>query len=123
MAKKKLLRFPKTVKPCTLEGNDKIYDELVKAYQKKIGIMNPKHPDWDKFLERMEGKEGCNFKKNKKGQFSWTCRGGRDKTLATKILKSMQKKDKNIDIPTTLAYFDSRGGHCDCEIVFNVATN
>ena len=27
----------------------------------------------------------------------------------------------NIDIPASIKYFASRGGFCDCEILFNVA--
>lgn len=26
----------------------------------------------------------------------------------------------NVDIPATLAFFQSNGGHCDCEILMNV---
>lgn len=84
--------------------------------------MSPKHPRWRNFIRRLEGREGCNFREKKPGDatsITWRCRGGHDKTYATAILK----KVGGIDIAGSLAYFDDHGGHCDCEIVFNVSTH
>jgi hypothetical protein len=38
------------------------------------------------------------------------------RTLAIRILSSMPK----IDVERTLAYFNTKGGYCDCEILLNV---
>ena len=71
------------------------------------------------FLKRLEGKEGCNFRKDKKGETIWKCAGGMDKSLSKRILDSMgisethQKK--------FLDKCHKLGGHCDCEILFNAA--
>ena len=79
--------------------------------------MSPKHKDWEKFCELLEGKEGCNFKKNKNEKINWKCKGGNDKSYATAILTKYFPK---IDLKKTLKYFDDNGGYCDCEILFNV---
>jgi hypothetical protein len=77
--------------------------------------MTPRHPLWKKFAERLDGPEGCNFK-DINGKFTWSCKGGMDKSKAKAILESMA----DIDVEKSLAYFDEHGGHCDCEILFNV---
>ena len=84
-------------------------------------IMNKKNPRWDEFLCRLDGKEGCNFRKIKgKDGLTWTCDSkDRGRPLATKILKAMGLTDK--EIKGSMKYFDDNGGHCDCEILFNVA--
>jgi len=83
-------------------------------------IMTPEHKDWEKFCELLEGKEGCDFTQkdpNDIKTLTWKCKGGNDKSLATKILK---KHFPNVDINKTMKYFEDNGGHCDCEILFNV---
>lgn len=79
--------------------------------------MTPKKPRWSEFITRLEGKDGCNFSKDKDGKIRWDCKGGRDKSFAIKILQSMG----NIDIANSLKYFEENGGYCDCEIYFNIA--
>lgn len=82
--------------------------------------MDPSHPLWEDFLERLEGPEGCDFKKDeKKERITWKCLGGNDKTFAKKILKNMGLTDD--EIIGSCEYFHDHGGHCDCEIIFNVA--
>ena len=81
-------------------------------------ILTREHKNFKKFCDLLEGKEGCNFHKGHKGIMVWECKGGMNKSLATKILK---KHFPNVDIEKTLTYFESKGGHCDCEIIFNVA--
>jgi hypothetical protein len=82
--------------------------------------MDKKNPKWKAFIKRLEGPEGCNFKETgKKDDFTWTCAGGKDKTLATKILKDMGLSEA--DIAASMEYFEDNGGYCDCEIIFNVA--
>ena len=78
-------------------------------------VMTPEHPRWEEFCNRLAGPEGCDFQKKPDGNTTWKCAGGTDKTFATKILKAM-----HVDMAASLAYFDEHGGHCDCEILFNV---
>ena len=80
-------------------------------------IMSPLHFRWQEFCARLEGPDGCDFKKDENGDFTWKCGGGMDKSKAIAIMESMG----NIDIEKSCAYFDAHGGHCDCEILFNVA--
>lgn len=83
--------------------------------------MTPQHPLWEEFVRRLEGPKGCNFKKDKKGKVTWTCKGGTDKSKAKAILESMVRESMaNIDVEKSLAYFEEHGGYCDCEILFNV---
>jgi len=79
-------------------------------------IMTRKHSKWEEFCARLEGEEGCDFKKNEEGRVTWKCGGGNDKSFAIAILKEMG----NIDIDASISYFDEHGGYCDCEILFNV---
>jgi len=80
-------------------------------------IMNPKHPRWQEFIDRLQSKEGCDFKEDDKGKVTWKCKGEQDKSFARKILSKM---GKTIDTDGSLKYFEEHGGYCDCEIVFNV---
>lgn len=79
-------------------------------------IMNPDHPRWDEFCERLGGPEGCDFKEDKDGKITWKCAGKTDKSFATAILKTMPE----ISVEKSLAFFEGSGGMCDCEILFNV---
>ncbi len=80
-------------------------------------LMWPGHSRWTEFRQRLEGPDGCDFKKDENGKITWRCKGGKDKTLATEIMQSMG----DVDIPASLAYFEQLSGFCDCEILFNVA--
>jgi hypothetical protein len=73
----------------------------------------PGHPRWMEFLQRLCGPEGCNFTETR-----WTCFGGDDKRFSRGILAEMGLSSPAIAI--SLAYFEDHGGHCDCEVVFNV---
>ena len=82
--------------------------------------MAREHPRWEEFLARLEGPEGCNFRQadpNDIETLTWDCNGGKNKDYAKKILAEMG----GIDIDESLKYFDLNGGHCDCEILFNMA--
>ena len=79
-------------------------------------IMRPAHWRWREFIERLEGPEGCDFRKDAAGKIAWRCAGGHDQSLSRAILETME----GIDVEGTLAYFSAHGGHCDCEVVFNV---
>lgn len=71
----------------------------------------------DEFFSRLEGEEGCDFKKDEKEETTWKCKGGNDKSKAIEILKKMGISEK--DMIEFLCLCDRYGGHCDCEILFN----
>ena len=83
-----------------------------------LGIMTMENPRWEEFVERLEGPEGWNFQEDGKGGYTWKCKAGMDKSLAIAILKKMGLVPS--ELSPTLDYFDANGGHCDCEILFNV---
>jgi len=83
-------------------------------------IMTINHPSWKHFVKLLEGKEGCNFRKDTKGEVKWKCKGMHNKDLAKNTLK---KHFPGIDIKKSMEYFEKHGGHCDCEILFNVEDN
>ena len=82
-------------------------------------ILTPKHPYWRRFIRRLEGPEGCDFRQDEDGKFTWRCAGGTDQSLSRAILEQLP----GIDVEGTLAYFSDHCGHCDCEVVFNVAVD
>jgi hypothetical protein len=55
---------------------------------------------------------------------TWRCdgdgTGDSDPTLVHRCAKQAMAEMGNIDIEGTLAFFREHGGHCDCEIMFNV---
>jgi hypothetical protein len=77
-------------------------------------IMTPAHPQWNAFMTLLTGEEGCNFQKGKKGP-RWLCAHGFEFTRAI-----LSKHFPQVDIEESLKSFQSHGGYCDCEIVFNV---
>jgi hypothetical protein len=87
------------------------------------GVMTPDHPQWRDFVALLEGPEGCDFRDipptspGGEGSFIWRCGGGRDKSKAIDIL---MKHFPGVSVDQSLSYFDAHGGHCDCEILFNV---
>ena len=76
--------------------------------------MKPDHPKWSEFYRRLEGPDGCNFRER-----TWDCTAESDRPHARKILTAMGFTQ--VQIEATLHYFSSKGGVCDCEILFNVA--
>ncbi len=87
--------------------------------QVKTQVMTTKHPGWKRFCRLLGGPEGCNFRNDKNGQRRWKCAGGNSQVLAKKILKKYFPK---VNITKSCAYFSRNGGHCDCEILFNVGS-
>ena len=70
-------------------------------------------------MGRLTGSEGCDFKQkepNNPKTATWLCEGSINRLFAKVILEKMG----NIDIEASFKYFEDNGGHCDCEIVFNV---
>lgn len=80
-------------------------------------IMSPGHKDWKKFYALLEGPEGCDFKEDESGEVTWKCKGGMNKTKAKRILRYFFP---SCDVAESVKLFDEHGGHCDCEILFNV---
>ena len=80
-------------------------------------MMAPEHPDWEAFLELLEGPEGCDFHEDPVAGATWKCSGS-GFALATQIL---ERHFPEVDLAETLAYFETCGAFCDCEILFNVA--
>jgi hypothetical protein len=71
----------------------------------------PRHPRWEEFLDRLCGPEGCAFAETR-----WTCYG--DQRFSRRILAAMGLDEREIAI--SLAYYRDHGGHCDCEVLFNL---
>lgn len=81
--------------------------------------LTPEHPRWREFAGRLAGPEGCDFRERDDGEVRWKCAGGHDQTFARAILEKMAAAEP-LDVAGTLAYCTANGGHCDCEIIFNV---
>jgi hypothetical protein len=75
---------------------------------KPTEAMTPSNPKWGKFTKTLTE----SLKKV-------GCKGGRDKTLAARAMEDMGFHEALID--ASLAYFESHGGFCDCEIIYNIA--
>lgn len=89
----------------------------------RAAVMTPDHPRWVEFYDRLAGPEGCDFR-DEDGRTTWQCAGGRDQTFARAILErmSVETPDEPLDVAGSLTFFSMRGGHCDCEIIFNVGS-
>ncbi len=71
--------------------------------QRQRAILTPSHPNWRGFMSRMNQElreHGCVH----------------DLTLTRKILKSLF----NIDEEATIQHFASKGGHCDCKVLYHL---
>lgn len=104
---------------CLCDGDASVCWRCVKEMLDAVAtevVMTPQHPRWKEFYKILEGPECCNFHKDESGKFKWRCKGGHDQTFAKAILMEMD----DIDVEASLAYFRFNGGHCDCEILFNV---
>jgi len=80
-------------------------------------VMKPGDPSWPRFVELLEGPQGCNFREED-GQTTWTCNQSWERPMAARILK---KFFPAYNIKKSMKCWEDRGGHCDCEILFNVA--
>ena len=84
-----------------------------------LELMTPDHPRWNEFVEALEGPGYCNFHEEELGNpnsIKWHCEGGMNKPYAKAILEKMS----GFDVEASLRFFEENGGHCDCEILFNV---
>lgn len=84
-------------------------------------LMSPGHPEWQRFFELLEGPEGCNFRRNpdkyEDDNIEWDCSS---KSTRYKSRAILERYFPGVDIEATMAFFDKHGGHCDCEILWNV---
>ncbi|MBI2055743.1 MAG: DUF2695 domain-containing protein [Candidatus Sungbacteria bacterium] len=83
-------------------------------------LMTPDHPRWNEFAETLKGPEYCNFHEEEPGNpnsVKWQCKGGMNKPP---FAKAILEKMSGFDVEASLKYFEENGGHCDCEILFNV---
>jgi len=78
-------------------------------------FLTPDHPQWDEFVIRLEGPEGCDFQQDSYGKTTWKCCGHGG---ATDILTAMGFDEQFV--AGSLLFFREHGGYCDCEILFNV---
>jgi hypothetical protein len=68
-------------------------------------ILTPENPRWDEFICALADavtQRGCS--------------GTSHRHHAKKVMADMG----DVDIAESLAFFESHGGYCDCEILFNV---
>lgn len=72
---------------------------------------------WEDLFMRLEGPDGCNFREGPNGG-TWDCKGGTDLTFTKAFLEEML--DDQAERDRVLSVIDVFGGHCDCEVVFNV---
>jgi len=70
-----------------------------------MDIMTLEHSQWPEFYVRLA-----------RAEEETSCLGGEDKSKAEAILLAMG----GFDVPASLAYFERRGGYCDCEILMNM---
>jgi hypothetical protein len=73
---------------------------------------------WPEFIDGLAGPAGCHFREED-GKIRWDCTGDFNKPLAVGILANMGLHEE--DIAVTLRFCEQEGGHCDCEILLNVA--
>lgn len=72
---------------------------------KTAEVLNPESPRWNQFADALDAV-----------LVNETCDGDRRHRHARRLMSEMG----NIDIEKSIALFESRGGYCDCEILFNV---
>ena len=84
-----------------------------------MSIMMPEHERWEEFTKLLEGPEGCDFQKDEHDDITWVCGGDRDQSKSKAILTSMGFTP--VQVEASLNYFTDHGGHCDCEVLFNVS--
>jgi hypothetical protein len=76
-------------------------------------LMTPANPRWSEFAERLEYALYIDDE-------HWRCDGDGDPVFVHRFAKQVMTEMGNIDIEGSLAFFHERGGHCDCEILFNI---
>lgn len=69
------------------------------------------------FFKRLEGPEGCDFRKDEQGKLSWNCNNKGNYKHTTAVLGKMGVSV--VEIEAFLEMCRGFGGYCDCEILFN----
>ncbi|MEY2539317.1 MAG: hypothetical protein QOG67_3057 [Verrucomicrobiota bacterium] len=72
-------------------------------------IMTPDHLGWPEFCDLLAGPSGCNFREGP----VWDCHG--DHRFSRKLLPTF-----GVDVEASVEFFVEHGGHCDCEVLFNL---
>lgn len=75
-------------------------------------ILDKNHPKYEDFMDELF--EEVDFRELEHGEITWNCNS------TMKITRKILKRIGNIDIAKTIAYFESHGGYCDCEVCLNV---
>jgi hypothetical protein len=76
-----------------------------------VEVLTPQSPRWNGFCNRLAQAMHMTDE-------SWHCDG--DGPHVHRYAKQIMAEMGGIDVPASLAFFESRGGYCDCEILFNV---
>lgn len=71
---------------------------------------------WKKLYDYLDGKDGCNFRKEK-GKITWDC----DAKTLTKTRQFCKQNNINFNKVKKTCY--ETGGFCDCEVLFNTMEN
>ena len=71
-------------------------------------VLTPESPRWEQFTGLLESTGSV-----------WGCDGDAGDHVH-RHAKAVMAAMGGIDIEATLAFFESRGGYCDCEILLNV---
>lgn len=88
---------------CEAHGDEKEFLRMTGIEDEKpeAKIMDKNHPKWEKFITALSNMERC--------------------THDHHYAKLAMTEIGNIDIEKSIKFFESQGGYCDCEIMFNVA--
>jgi hypothetical protein len=79
--------------------------------ERTLTVMTPINPRWHEFCDKLAGeKYRCN------GPLRMEDGTLRLESFAVQILSEMG----NMDIESSVAFFERHGGYCDCEILLNV---
>jgi hypothetical protein len=124
MSDSKLANINGSVSTTPVAAESKYQPSTNEAKQREVAdvqLMSPNHPQWDEFLEELDGPHGCNFHMavpDDQNSMRWTCDSGDERPLSRRILAEMGLTE--MEIEESLSYFSEHGGFCDCEILFNV---
>jgi hypothetical protein len=82
-------------------------------------VLTPESPRWNEFADALWQSMAIPGE-----PVRWRCdgdgSGDSNPELVHRHAKKVMADMGNVDIPASIAFFESRGGYCDCEILFNV---
>jgi hypothetical protein len=91
------------------------WQELAKQPHQRKPRMDRSHPQWEEFIERLAGSEGCNFRiaelwEEAHDPETFDC----DETfsIAEKVLAKY-----DVEINSSIEYFEDLGASCSCSLV------